>query len=167
MEPSLLDRQHADTVCAIRDDESLRNPSSPALGRFPAGAALAGVPSLDTNGLRADELRFQFWLAVFHQHRHDFAQILLELIQGGALRMRTCESRYIADEEVCFRVPFNDGHEGAHVSRVRFCGTTVNPADSELTRLRPAVAGLLRKSSPAAAGRLSRRRGRRISDLAI
>jgi hypothetical protein len=40
--------------------------------------------------------------------------------------MRTHESRYVADEKVCFWVALNDGGEGAHVSRLRFCGTTVN-----------------------------------------
>ena len=66
MEPSFLDRRHGDTACAIRDDESLRIPSPPAPGRFPAAAALADATSLDADGLRADELRFQFRLAVFH-----------------------------------------------------------------------------------------------------
>ena len=67
-----------------------------------------GAHLRDLDGLRADELGFDRWLAILKQHRDHFAEILLQLIQALALTVRARKPGNVPDIEPGFGIAPDD-----------------------------------------------------------
>jgi hypothetical protein len=72
----------------------------------------------DLHRLRSDELPVKLWGTVLEQHGDDLFEVLAELIEGGALRVRTRPPGYVADEQPRGLVALDDRSEGLHVERI-------------------------------------------------
>jgi len=73
------------------------------------------VPHLrDLDGLRADELTLQLGFTVLEKHRDDLFEILSQLVDARALRVRARPSWDIAHEQTRIRVPLDDRRERPH-----------------------------------------------------
>lgn len=68
----------------------------------------------DLDGLRADEFSLQLWLAVLEKHGDDLLEVLSQLVDAGALRVRARPPWDIAHEQTRVWVPFDDRSEGPH-----------------------------------------------------
>jgi hypothetical protein len=68
----------------------------------------------DLDGLRPDEFPFQLGLAVLEKHRDDLFEVLPQLVDASALRVRTRPSRDIAHEQTRAGIPLDDGREVSH-----------------------------------------------------
>jgi hypothetical protein len=99
--------------------------------------------SVNDNGLRADELRFECRLAIIEQHCNYFSKVGVQLIERGTLAMRSRKAGNLTDEKVCVGAAFNYGGIGAHgavfkrnvshfTSRGLLCGGE-SPAQQQLS----------------------------------
>ena len=89
--------------------EALQNPGD--LPRLQDG----DVPHLrDLNGLRTDELPLQLWLAVLKKHGDDLFEVLSQLVDAGALRVRARPPWDISNEQTRVRIPLDDRSERPH-----------------------------------------------------
>ena len=70
--------------------------------------------SRDLDGLRANELHLERRLPVLEEHCHDLLEILMELVDGGALRVCTSKPWYVPDKQARRGIALDDGCEGAH-----------------------------------------------------
>jgi len=59
--------------------------------------------------LSTDELRLESWLAVLEEHRNDFVEIGVELVEGFALRVGSRKAGNIADEKSRLPVALDNG----------------------------------------------------------
>lgn len=69
------------------------------------------------NELGSDELGLDRRFAIFEKQRQDFAEIRVQLIKRLGLRMRPRKPGDEADEEACFRRPFDNGGVSLHVEK--------------------------------------------------
>src|SRR6266403_2787901 len=97
-EQSCIVNPHDDIVYGSRADELRQIPSFPKHERSRAASVPAAEPSLNLNRFCPNELRFQFRLTIFEEHRNHLAQIFAQLRQRCALRMRARKSRNVTDE---------------------------------------------------------------------
>jgi hypothetical protein len=72
----------------------------------------------DLHRLRSDELPVKLWCAVLEQHGDDLFEVLAELVEGGALRVRTWPPGYVADEQPRGLVALDDRRESSRVQRI-------------------------------------------------
>jgi len=70
--------------------------------------------SVNDDGLRADELGLELRLAVIQQHCDDFLQIGVQLVERGALAVRSGKARNVAHVQVRAGAAFNHGGIAAH-----------------------------------------------------
>ena len=75
-----------------------------------------GRHSVDDDGLRTNELGFELRFAVIKQHCDHFSEIGVQLVERGALAVRSGKTRNVAHVQVRFGTAFNDGGLGAHGS---------------------------------------------------
>lgn len=75
------------------------------LGSFENGNVPHGSSYGD--GLNADEFHFQFGLAVLQQHRYDFPQVTIQLIETFSLRMSTRKAGHEPNIKTGFSVFLN------------------------------------------------------------
>src|SRR6266436_718668 len=73
-------------------------------------------PSGDLDGAHVNELGFETRFTILEEHRDDFLQIPLKLVEVGALRVGTGPARDVSHEEARFRITFDDESESAHPS---------------------------------------------------
>jgi len=64
--------------------------------------------------LYSDKFRFEDGVAILQQHRYHFAKIGIQLIERGALRMRSGESRYESHKETGVGVALNHRGKVSH-----------------------------------------------------
>ena len=64
--------------------------------------------------LGADELSLQAGFTILKEHRNHFPQVLIQLVEAGALAMSTGKSGNIAHEKARFRIPLDDGCKRSH-----------------------------------------------------
>lgn len=62
----------------------------------------------DLNRLGADELGFETRLPVLEEHRDDFLEVALKLVQAVALRMCAGPPRHLTDVDAGFGILMND-----------------------------------------------------------
>ena len=67
--------------------------------------------------LRSDELGFQARRPIFEQHVDHFAKIGRQLVERFTLRMRTRESRHVANKKPSFNIALDHGDERRLIAR--------------------------------------------------
>ena len=89
------------------------------LGRLQDWQAAHG--SRNGNVLYPDGDRLELRFAILQQHRYDFLQIFMELIEGGALRVRPLEARDKAYVKTRCRIALDHCRVSLHVSAPKKC----------------------------------------------
>ena len=72
----------------------------------------------DLDRLGSDELPLKLGRAIFQQHGDDLFEVLAELVEGGALRVRTGPAGDVADEQPRGLVALDDCREALHVAMI-------------------------------------------------
>jgi hypothetical protein len=73
----------------------------------------------DLDSTHIDELGLEIRLAILEEHFDDLSEILLKLIDVGALRVGTGPSGHIPDQDAGFWIALNNELEGSHRSSLR------------------------------------------------
>ena len=81
----------------------------------------------DLHRLRSDELPLELGRAILQQHGHDLFEVLAELVEGGALRVRTGPAGDVADEQPRGLVALDDCRKALHVVMIPCQGPPNKP----------------------------------------
>ena len=76
---------------------------------------MGGTRSGYDDNLGTYVLAVQYWFPVIEQHRNDLPEILVELLEGLALAVRSGKPRHVTDVEARIQTTFHDGRIAAHV----------------------------------------------------
>jgi len=87
----------------------------------------------DLHRLRSDELPLKLGRAIFEQHRDDLLEVLAELVEGGALRVRAGPAWDVADEQARSLVALDDCRKALHREMIPCEG----PPNKPLQRTNP------------------------------
>ena len=75
-----------------------------------------------SDALRADELPFQARFPILKQHRDNFLQVVVQLVQRCGLCVGAWESRDVANKQFGVRAPLNDCSVTSHAQKIIACG---------------------------------------------